>query len=154
MPALTRRRSTDAPEECWHIYYGDVQVGTIAIRIGIPHDEDPWGWDCGFYPGSHPGEHQSGTAATFDQARADFEAAWRVFLSNRTEADFQAWRDARDWTAWKYAMWERGERLPSQNPNSMMTCPCGEFFDSHDPEGSYVHRRHIYAAKATDGIRR
>jgi hypothetical protein len=89
-----------------------------------------------------------------DQARADFEAAWRVFLSNRTEADFQASRDARDWTAWKYAMWERGERLPSQNPNSMMTCPCGEFFDSHDPEGSYVHRRHIYAAKATDGIRR
>jgi hypothetical protein len=78
----------------------------------------------------------------------------RVFLSNRTEADFQAWRDARDWTAWRYAMWERGERLPSQNPNSMMTCPCGEFFDSHDPEGSYVHRRHIYAAKATDGIRR
>ena len=76
------------------------------------------------------------------------------FLSNRTEADFQAWRDARDWTAWKYAMWERGERLPSQNPNSMMTCPCGEFFDSHDPEGSYVHRRHVYAAKATDGIRR
>jgi hypothetical protein len=51
MPALTRRRSTDAPEE--------------------------WGWDCGFYPGSHPGEHQSGTAATFDQARADFP---RVFI--------------------------------------------------------------------------
>jgi hypothetical protein len=45
MAALTRRRSTDAPEECWHIYYGDVQVGTIAIRTGIPHDEDPWGWD-------------------------------------------------------------------------------------------------------------
>jgi hypothetical protein len=46
--------------------------------------------------GSHPREHQSGTAATFDQARADFEAASRVFLSNRTEADFQAWRDERD----------------------------------------------------------
>jgi hypothetical protein len=80
MPALTRRRSTDAPEACSHIYYGDVQVGTIAIRIGIPHDEDPWGWDCGFYPASHPGEHQSGTTATFDQARADFQAAWRVFF--------------------------------------------------------------------------
>src|SRR5882762_5025980 len=119
-----------------------------------PHDTDPWEWWCGFYPGSHPGEHQSGTAATFDQARADFEAAWRVFLSNRTEADFQAWRDARDWTARKYAMWERGERLPSQNPNSMMTCPCGEFFDSHDPDGSYIHRGHIYAAQAADGIRR
>src|ERR1700730_17178599 len=64
MPALPRRRSPDAREECWHIYYGDVQVGTIAIRIDIPHDEDPWGWDCGFYPASHPGEHRSGTTAT------------------------------------------------------------------------------------------
>jgi hypothetical protein len=154
MHALTRRRSPDAREECWHVYYGDVHAGTIAIRTGIPHDEDPWGWDCGFYPGSHPGEHQSGTAPTFDQARADFEAASRVFLSNRTEADFQAWRDARDWTARKYAMWERGELLPSQKPSSMMTCPCGEAFDSHDPEGSYIHRGHVYAAQAADGIRR
>src|SRR6267378_6459165 len=86
MPELTRRRSTDAREECWHIYYGDIHVGTIAIRTGSPHDEDPWQWCCGFYPGSHPGEHQNGTAATFDQARSDFEAAWKVFLANRTEA--------------------------------------------------------------------
>lgn len=41
----------------------------------------------GFYLGT------SGTAETFDEARADFEAAWKVFLSRRTEADFQAWRD-------------------------------------------------------------
>ena len=68
---------------------------------GSPYDEDPWEWTCGFYPGSHPGEHQNGTAATFDEARVDFESAWRVFLSNRTEADFQAWRDQRDWTAKK-----------------------------------------------------
>jgi len=65
-------------------------------------------------------------AATFDQARADFEAAWRVFLSRRTESDFQAWRDQRDWTTRKYAMWQAGERLPSQNPGSLMRCPCGE----------------------------
>jgi hypothetical protein len=65
----------------------------------------------GFYPGSHPREHQRGTAATFDQARADFEAAWRVFLSNRTEADFQAWRRQRDWTAEKYRRFDRGERM-------------------------------------------
>ena len=74
---------------------GDVRVGTIVIRTGNPHDTDPWDWWCGFYLGSHAREHQSGTAATFDQARADFETAWRVFLSNRTEADFQAWRDER-----------------------------------------------------------
>ena len=68
-PELTRRRSSDAREECWHVYYGDVHAGTIAIRSGCPYDEDPWEWTCGFYPGPHPGEHQSGTAATFDGLR-------------------------------------------------------------------------------------
>jgi hypothetical protein len=43
-----------------------------------------------------------GTTTTFDQARADFGAAWRVFLSNRTEGDFQAWRNERDWKVEKY----------------------------------------------------
>jgi hypothetical protein len=97
MPALTRRRNPEAPDERWHVYYGDVRVGTIAIRTGIPPHEDPWG--C--------------TAATFDQARADFEQAWQVFLSKRTDADFQKWRDQRDWTAEKYRRFDRGERMPS-----------------------------------------
>jgi hypothetical protein len=88
MPALTRRRNLEAPDECWHVYYGDVRVGMIAVRTGAPHDEDRWTWHCGFYPGSHPGEHQDGTAATFDEACAEFERAWQVFLPNRTEADF------------------------------------------------------------------
>ena len=51
MPALTRRRSLDAPDECWRVCYGDVRVGTIAIRTGtilswwiivdraLPHEE-------------------------------------------------------------------------------------------------------------------
>jgi hypothetical protein len=147
MPAITRRRNLDAREECWHVYYGDVHVGMIAIRTGSPHDEDPWGWSCGFYPGSHPGEHQNGTAATFDLARADFERACRVFLSNRTEADFQAWRDQRDWTERKYAMWERGEKLPSQIFSSLMTCSCGETFDSHRLEHTLIHVPHITAAE-------
>src|SRR5467141_2779747 len=98
MPTLARRRSADHRHNCWHIYYGDVHVGTIAERVGNPHDTDPWEWSLSFYPGSHPGEHQSDTTATFEEARADFEHAWQVFLSNRTEADFQAWRDQRDWT--------------------------------------------------------
>jgi hypothetical protein len=105
MPELTRRHYPER-QDCWHVYYGDVQVGTIAIRTGVPHHEDPWGWICGFYPGSEPGEYLDGTAATFDKARADFAAAWRIFLSKRTEADFQAWRDQRDWIERKYAMWE------------------------------------------------
>ena len=82
MLALTRRQSTEAREECWHIYYGDVHAGTIAIRTGIPHDEDPWGWICGFYPGSEPGEQSTGagTGAAFEEARTAFDEAWRIFL--------------------------------------------------------------------------
>jgi hypothetical protein len=80
-------------------------------------------WSCGFYPGSHPGEHQDGTAATFDEARADFEKAWTLFLSKRTEADFQAWRDQQAWTAEKYRRFARGERMPPdwrpQRPSSL-----------------------------------
>jgi hypothetical protein len=122
---LTRRRSADHRHNCWHIYYGDVRVGTIAERIGNPHDTDPWEWNRGFYPGSHPREHQSDTAPTFEQARAEFECASQVLLSNRTEADFQAWRDDRDWTARKYALWDAGKRLdpPSYGPGK----PCSRF---------------------------
>lgn len=111
-------------------------------------------WDCGFYPGTKPHQDRGDTAATFDQARADFEAAWHRLLPTLTEADFDRWRDARDWTARKYAMWKAGEKMPTQKPNSMMCCPCGATFDSHDPASSYVHRGHIYAKQAADSIRR
>jgi hypothetical protein len=37
--------------------------------------------------------------------------------------------------------------LDTETPNSMMSCVCGVVFDSHDPEGSLPHRRHIYAAQ-------
>jgi len=113
MPELTRRRYPEAREECWHVYYGDVHAGTLAIRSGNPHDTEPWEWRCGFYPGSEPGECRSGTAGTFDEVRAEFEAAWRVFLANRTEADLQEWRDQRDWTTRKYELWDAGQRLPA-----------------------------------------
>jgi hypothetical protein len=42
-PKLSRRRNPKAPEECWHVYWGDIRAGTIEIRSGIPYDEDPWG---------------------------------------------------------------------------------------------------------------
>jgi hypothetical protein len=53
----------------------------------------------------------SSTAATFDQARADFEKAWQMFSARRTEADYQAWRDQEAWTAEKYRRIDRGERM-------------------------------------------
>jgi len=113
MPTLTRRRSPERRQECWLIYYGDIRAGAISERSGNPSDTDAWEWRCGSYPGSGPGECSGGTAKTFDQARADFGAAWKVFLAHRTEADFQEWRDQEAWTAEKYRRFDRGERMPA-----------------------------------------
>ena len=111
MSDLTRRPDPHRAD-CWLIYFGDVHVGTIARAVGTPNATEEWRWQCGFYPGCNAGERRAGAAATFDQARADFKAAWRVFLSKRTEADFQTWRDQRDWTAEKYRRFDHGERMP------------------------------------------
>ncbi len=96
MPALSRRRSTDAREECWHIYYGACASArsqdASATRLTLTRTSD--------------------TSETFEQARTDFEAAWAVFLSKRTPADFQAWREQQAWTAEKYRRFDRGERMP------------------------------------------
>jgi hypothetical protein len=54
MQALTRRRDPDAQLKTWRVHYGDVAVGTIGIRAGVPVDVDQWGWNCGFYPGTEP----------------------------------------------------------------------------------------------------
>src|SRR5450755_2063498 len=108
MPALTRRRDPDIHHECWHVYYGDVHVGTIGERAGVPVDVHQWGWSCGFYPLSHRGRRAEGTAMTFAEARGDFEAAWREYLPNCTVADFTAYRRQRAFTEWKYAMSDAG----------------------------------------------
>ncbi|MGA2057949.1 MAG: hypothetical protein ABSG88_21915 [Bradyrhizobium sp.] len=154
MPALTRRRGDNPHQVTWHVYYGDVHVGTIGERAGVPFDVDQWQWSCGFYPGLHPGQHCYGTAASFGEARAGLEADWKGLLPEIPEGAFEEWRHQRDWTERKYAMWSRGEKLPSQIPSSMMRCPCGDRFDSHDPERSYVHRLHIYARDRDNEIRR
>jgi hypothetical protein len=45
----------------------------VELRAG-------WQWSCGFYPGSEPGEISSDTAATFEEARADFERPGGCFF--------------------------------------------------------------------------
>jgi hypothetical protein len=119
--------------------------GTIPVQSSLPTHAKQWRWDCGFYPLSHRGRSRTGYASTFDQARAGFEAAWKDDLPQCTEADFIEHRRQRDFTAQNYAMRDRGERMPTQVPNSMMRCPCGMRFDSHKPDESYPHRQHIYA---------
>jgi hypothetical protein len=53
MSALTRRREKDRHQESWQIYYGDICVGWIGERAGVPKDVEQWGWNCGFYAVSH-----------------------------------------------------------------------------------------------------
>jgi hypothetical protein len=154
MTELTRRRDPNLPQESWLIYYTDVHVGTICARTGGPNDEHKWDWNCGFYPGTEPGQHRYGSAENFEAARLEFEAAWHALLARRTEADFQAWRDDRDWHERKYGMWGRGEKMPSQKPNSLMRCACGATLDSHRPEDNLIHAPHIYASQQRDGVRR
>ncbi|MET4628454.1 hypothetical protein ABIB83_005487 [Bradyrhizobium sp. I1.8.5] len=125
MTALTRRRS-DNDQETWHVYFGDVHVGSIGLRAGVPTGADQWGWRVGFYPGIEPGTQRSGSAATFDDARVAFEGAWRQLEPTLTEDNYESWRLSRDFHAWKYRMWDEGCRMPTQNQSGWSKCFCGE----------------------------
>jgi hypothetical protein len=149
MLPLTRRRDPEACEECWHIYYNDVRVGTISRSTGAPHDEDLWTWICGFYPGSHPGEYLTGSAPDFERARVEFEAAWQAFSAKRTEADYQAWRDDRDWTKWKYRMWDAGLEMPTQTRDGTARCFCGATITIADV-GDHVRAEHKPRAESVN----
>jgi hypothetical protein len=117
----TRRRDPERPD-CWHVYYGNVRIGVIAIRPGVPVDVDQWGWQCGFYPPSHRGRHIEDTAANLDQARTDFKVAWERYLKQCSEADFEEYRRQRASTAWKYAMHDARLPLPTQSANGRVRC--------------------------------
>jgi hypothetical protein len=85
MPELTRRRSSMLPTNAGT----SITVMSASARsrsapaclwrrsLGLELRLLSW----------RPSERMhSGTAATFDRARADFEQAWQVFLSKRTAA--------------------------------------------------------------------
>jgi hypothetical protein len=69
---LTRRRDLSTAQEGWAIFFGDVRVGSIGLRAGVPSHAPQWSWSCGFYPGTDPGERASGIAETFEEARRAF----------------------------------------------------------------------------------
>ncbi len=92
MPALIRRPSDDPHREGWNVYYGDVQVGHIGRRAGVPVTAPQWSWSCGFYPGMEPGMHRTGIAEGFEAARAGFEKDWACIVPTLTEADFEECR--------------------------------------------------------------
>ena len=78
---------------------------------------DQWSWSLGFYPGTESHQESAGTAATFDQARIDFDTAWQALLPTLTEADFDRWREARDRTERKYATWEARRKASVADPD-------------------------------------
>ncbi|WP_441256427.1 hypothetical protein AB7Z32_23660 [Bradyrhizobium sp. 482_C4_N1_1] len=153
MPPLTRRSDNDPHRQGWLIYFGDVRIGHIGRRAGVPVHADQWGWSCGFYPGMGPGVQRAGVASTFEAARETFEAAWSQILPTIPDSAFDEWRRDRDWRAEVAAKRSRGEKLDSEVPSTMRRCVCGVLFDEWKPAESYPHRKHIYAAQATRGVR-
>jgi hypothetical protein len=139
MTELTRRRIKDSKVDVWHVYYGDVQVGSIGMRSGVPNGVDQWGWTCGF--NSQRLKITEGTAPTFALARAKFEEAWQAYLPGCIDADFAEHRERRAWTTWKYAMHDAGLRLPTQVTCGRARCFCGAEIDiaSMSP---HVNERH------------
>ena len=64
---------------------------------------------------------------------------------DRTEADFDEYRKHRAWTAWKYAMWDSGCKLPTQLAIGQSRCFCGAVIDIKGMS-QHVHVAHIEAA--------
>lgn len=138
--ALTRRRDPDASHEAWLIHYGDVLVGTVAVRTGVPSEADQWSWRVGFHPASGRGLRASGIAKSFDAARAAFDTAWQFLLPKFTEADFREYRQHRAMDTWKHQMWAEGCKLPTQVADGRSTCFCGVEITIADVE------KHVYVA--------
>ncbi|WP_213291117.1 hypothetical protein [Bradyrhizobium sp. sGM-13] len=76
MIELIRRRDPHGPDR-WKIYFGDVCIGDIRPRAGVPTTVDQLEWYCGFVPPAHRGVDAGGTAIDLHDVRQKFEAAWR-----------------------------------------------------------------------------
>jgi hypothetical protein len=125
MAALTCRRNQDRNRESWRILYGDIEVGWIGQRSGVPKDAEQWGWHCGFFPLSQRGVRAHGVAPSFEKARNAFEAAWADILPRCRNTDFDEHRFERAHLAWKYKMWDTGCRMPTQAAADRSRCFCG-----------------------------
>jgi len=123
----------------------DIRVGSIIQRAGVPVDKGQWGWSVGFDPASHRDLRASGTAKSFDAARAAFDVAWQWLLSKFTEADFRDYRRHRAFHQWKHQMWDAGLKLPTQVADGRSTCFCGAAIDVADVE-SHVYAAHMESA--------
>ena len=71
-----------------------------------------------------------------------------VFLTNRTEADFDEYRKHSAWTVWKYAMWDLRCKLPTQLASGQSRCFCGAVIDIMGMS-QHVHVVHMEAARSS-----
>jgi hypothetical protein len=138
---LTRRKDTERPDR-WNVYLGDVGVGGIGRRAGVPIHVDQWEWSCGFYPLSNRGISAGGTAETFEQARNAFAAAWLALEPKIEETDYAENRRQRAWTAWKYQMHDANLPLPTQLASGHARCFCGVEIDNRGMDG-HVAAAHL-----------
>jgi hypothetical protein len=108
-PHLARRPDPQSRIERWQIWYNDVHVSTIEQREGL-NGLVHWGWSCGFHPGSNISDHRRGLGSSYPAAQDAFLTAWASYLPKLSAGGFDEWRHQTEWTAEKYARWERGER--------------------------------------------
>jgi len=127
MPALTRRRNDNLNQETWHIYSGDIRIGSINMLVGVPFHGDQLGWSLGFHPGMDHARRDiyGGKAATFEDARAAFEArgSWS---SRRLPRQTTKSAAAIDGTVFKYRMRAEHCLMPTQTQDGRSRCFCGE----------------------------
>jgi hypothetical protein len=141
MPALTRRRDPHRPDR-WDIYFGDVAVGSIGRCAGVPVHVDQWEWGCGLSTVSRRDVSAGGTAASFDDAKAAFGAAWAKLEPLITPEDYDAYRRQRAWTAWKYDMQDARLPLSTQVTTGRSKCFCGVEIDIRGVAG-HVAAAHL-----------
>lgn len=122
---LSRRPHNNPHQVGWDVYFGDVRIGHIGTRAGVPTDAYQWEWTIGFYPGTDVGVGSHGTGSSFEACRSDFEKAWLQLKPMLTEDNYEAWRYQRDATAWKYRMWGEKILLPTQTQDDRSRCFCG-----------------------------
>jgi len=130
---FTRRRDNTENLEQWSIWDGDVRVGVMR-KVMATEGTMTWQWGCW--------GDETGNAGTFEEARAEFQRAWDRVAPTITEADRDAFRFQEAHTAWKYAMWDAGCRMPTQSPDGWSVCFCGARITAAS-SGTHIRAAHM-----------
>jgi len=146
MTTLTRRLFRENHYQRWDIFDGDVRVGALT-KIHGTGSRMLWQWCCGFYPGCDKRTQQSaGNCDTFEDARSAFQKAWDRLRPQITPEMRAEWLEQQAFTAWKYAMWDAGCKMPTQNTTGQSRCFCGaEITTQYVPD--HVRAAHMVSTR-------